>query len=283
MQGLDVNVEYFSKVQLTECTDLHFRPLYKASNGKLKNLPFNPSKGKQPVQVHEAQAVFPVPEMDTLEGPCQCDGAQRGVSVPCATPAAQPGGEDDQEAWPVHTLAAPSEVVEDLADCGQEVCQDSAATAHSVNFGSRACQQGQAGGGVYQSMVPCVMMTTDMMLCPVPGQSAKGMKPGQGVGQEEHLDVATSLAARRGNGRDEGTICAAQPNQVDAQGRSRVWMHGMVQHVIPYTLRPVNMMDTGLSVDGSSATDYMALPAHTQTLNMQVGGGWRNNYEVYWG
>jgi hypothetical protein len=73
VQGLEANLEYFSKVEISACSDLRFRPLYRDANSILQPLPLDMSSRSaeqlvQPTPTFSAQAGVAVAGQETFQG-----------------------------------------------------------------------------------------------------------------------------------------------------------------------------------------------------------------------
>eukprot|EP00448_Togula_jolla_P023940 CAMPEP_0170592444 /NCGR_PEP_ID=MMETSP0224-20130122/12927_1 /TAXON_ID=285029 /ORGANISM="Togula jolla, Strain CCCM 725" /LENGTH=821 /DNA_ID=CAMNT_0010916349 /DNA_START=161 /DNA_END=2626 /DNA_ORIENTATION=+ len=296
MQGLQVNVEYFSKVEIAPCTDSRFRPLYRAANGKLQPLEPDTSKRQEPMmQVFDLPTVFPVMETESA-GPRIESGQMIGAPKTAST--RKSGTAPKQETWPTHSLL-PRDDEETSPDTEQDRLSGHAAECGGgeETWGEASCPdgpphsglQGPVQPGVYQNVVPYMMISADMVSWPMRDQPMNDMKYYPGSGQDQFMvgcpEEAACHAVGFGNGEDGGTDGAANPGRkVYGRGLNGQWVHGMFPHLVnvPCMMMPADMVPAMPRSDGAYAADRTGLAAQTQNSRMaQFGGGWRGNSEVY--
>jgi len=112
VQGLRANSEYFSKVEITPCSNMRFRPLYRDASGLLQPLPLLPNGPPTGAGV----SLLPEPPPTVLAGTGgglprgQADGQRGGQRGPGShrPPPAQPPAQQQQQAQRAQ-LAFPQE------------------------------------------------------------------------------------------------------------------------------------------------------------------------------
>mmetsp|Transcript_93108 Transcript_93108/g.216375 ORF Transcript_93108/g.216375 Transcript_93108/m.216375 type:complete len:737 (-) Transcript_93108:863-3073(-) len=302
VQGLQANLEYFSKVEIARCADLRFRPLYRDANGLLQPLQLNAVAATAPQEEASANTDVTLPEPSLLPEP-----------PPTILAAAPPGGRRQGRGQPSQdtrmyghwheTVSRPPATTAhrlpahhgrprrstrsgDVQSCVKQEAVDGrhqACPQHGGDFQLQLHQnywsKPQAAGNEMATSASQQVLTWPVMMTAMPWpmseQTQKSVAPAekdyQGSLQDLLLLGGTESMANLGPGATPGGGCGAGSSALQAQ----------YQQFVPYMMMPMDMVP----VDGGHID--RSLMQHVTPDNMHMlqpmalTTGWPGSDEVY--